>query len=145
VVFLSQWVVVILLHLLLKSFHVHIHFIVHAHIAVVLHIVAHLLLFVAFHLSLLVEDIFLVQSVDLRLDAHLSVFLHLSLSLHLDDPSSLHLRVLVIHRLLSHPHLVVFHVIVVVQLIHSLLLNLLLALDISHLCDVVSFVELLFD
>jgi hypothetical protein len=38
----------------------------------------------------------------------------LSFGLHLDHPGSFHLRILVLHRLLGHPHLVVFHIIVVV-------------------------------
>ena len=144
-VLLSQRIVLILLHLLLKTLHIHVHFFAHVHITIILHIIPHLLLIVALHLSLLIEDVLLVEGVDLRLNAHLGIFLHLSLSLHLDRSGSFHLRVLVLHRLLGHPHLVVLYVIVVVQLVPSFLLDLLLSLDVTQLSDVVSFVQLFLD
>lgn len=144
-VLLSQRVVLILLHLLLKSFHIHVHFFAHVHISIIFHIVPHLLLIVALHLSLLIEDVLLVEGVYLRLNAHLGIFLHLGLSLHLDHSCSFHLRVLILHRLLGHPHLVVLYVIVVVQLVPGLLLDLLLSLDVTELSDVVGFIQLFLD
>ena len=148
-VFLSKWIVLVLLHLLMKALHVHLHFFSHIHVSFIFHFlsVVLLVLFSFFHfiLPLLIEDILLIKSINLRLNSHFGIFLLLSFCLHLNHSCSFHLNVSILHRLLSHPHFVILYVALVTYLLSGFLLYTFLSFHISQLCDIVSLIQFLFD